>query len=516
MKIYIAVILLLLLPAVSATVLYRGSLYSQSSFNMSGYAVTVAGINPVVSYDNVTNNYETTYGSVVFQSSMDDVIVVKNGSCSSTSRYSYCYVSSSFDFNNALTYKGGGALQPMIGVELDSLSVQQSDISVTRSSNIADYCGDKITIPISINNTGSTSTTFTYTEKLPPNTAIIDTIGGNVNSNIITFTDIIGPGASRDYTYSVYDTDCISKNWDGYYTYTTSNGTVSGSLANLTLTMLNSYNTTSSLSASASNDPTNIIRYEWNISNLNPTTLTLDISIDPGNLNVLSSNMIRVNNIYVLNSDAILPNSSTSEYMTFNAKGYGVYNIETNYSIRIPGWSKSYSSDLPVSYVEPKVSAEVYVQNSTRVLIYIQNYDVSNTYNIYGIFKGLGDESLYYNNLTSNARVLLLNKTFAIPNGTTLVFDGVYRDQYGAEKKLYISLNSSQALSTPPVNILSNTSNTSAAIVPVKHSNTTTINNTTNSVSNNSSGIPQTDNNGTDFITSMLESIGKLLQSLFG
>jgi hypothetical protein len=519
MNIKFLFILLLLIPFVSATVLKTGSYYSGESFNYSNKTFNIYGGEPVKV---LLNGDSMIYYKEVFVRSDIESVNLRNGTCYSTNNYKYCYKDVVIDKNNPKTYQGD-FMQPVMTVTLEALDQTTSIAVITRTKNLVGYCGKSITIPLSIQNTGTQSTTISYSETLPVNVVVTSTEGGNVNSNIITFRDIFGPGMAKNYTYTINNLDCKSKFWSGVYTYNNNNQTITTNVTGLLLNVTASYFVNENLSEHLTNNLGETIKYTWSINNTNPTSiLTVNIIFSASNFRVLSFD------------DKLQKTTSTYNYATLVPAGqnrditimlktidYGLYNVVANGTISIESKDFEYNSVQELYAKKAQVTASIDADpnktnnNTLYLILKLTNDDLIKTYyNIYGTFTGLEDESLIYSNITPNTKTIILARYYNlsnIGNGTVFKFNGVYRDKEGLEKSLsaekLVNTNYIINITTPKVlntNVTSNKSITQ-----------TSVTNTTSSASSNTTKIKVPSENK-DFISSILEGISDFLSSLFG
>jgi len=537
---------ILLLPSIRAVVLYTGSLYSGSSFNVSGNSFTVIGVDPIQYYNNATDDIEQYYRSIIIKSSVDETVNMRNGTCYSTNMYVYCYTANTIDMNNPLTFKGD-YLQSQIAITMSDISAQSANIQVTRPQDIEGYCGQSFVIPIVISNSGQETTNITYTEKLPANMVITSTQGGDVSGNAIIFRDTLWNNISRNYSYTINDLDCLSKSWSGQYSYNEYNGTTTVNLDNLTLNMQDSYNISYPLQIK-SNDPHGFMLYTLNITNINPyTPLSVDLYINvPSDTVQSSANMQSVSVGNFRHAASVAYNSTDISNIKFKTGNYGIYNLTVNGTIYVGSKPFEYNAITTVIVVNSTVHAFIDVDqnktantpgnafdnNTVHIYLGLENDDLKNTYyNIYGIFKdasSAGEEPLMYNNITPDTRVILLEKYYNLSNLTSssISFDGIYRDYYGNEQKFHVErLLSKNFIQTASTSAQNNSVNNNENDANMRDSNLTeNIANTVGTPSgisqnpnaSNNSSVSGAKGSNKDFITSIIEGMSKFLQSIFG
>ena len=516
--------LLLLACPIYADVASSGRYYSGSTFNLSGGTFTVLGVNSFKVYNNVTDDVELYYKSVLIQSNIDSTVQINNGTCRSTSLYTYCYSDGVIDMSNTKTFTGD-YLQPLLGITVSTQNVPTVSINVNRDTNINSYCGQMITVPITISSVGMLSSNVTYIEELPDNTVILSTDGGDVKGNIITMRDRFGGNMSKNYSYTLSNIDCLSKTWNGQYVYTSSNGTVSKKLNNFTLTILPSYIINESEHIKT-NSPYQILTYNINTSNLQTSTISINLDIwIPSNVDVLdeSGNVHKQQNNHYSYYLSLPSNTSDNSYINFKTKNYGTYYIYTNGVATVGDKVFNYNHTITVETLQPEVVSyiDVNVNKSTNkslyVMLMLKNYDLKNIYyNVYGNYKDNNEEPLVYSTIAPDTEAVMLERSYNFTNSKNLTvsFDGVYRDFNGNEKKLHAERILTVNTLTEVLNNISgnstNTYNISNQQQNPINTNLTVPAPIANKTATNSTGT------GKDFITSILEGINNFLQSIFG
>lgn len=515
---------LILVSSVQAAVIAGVKVFHGGNFTSSiGGIFMLYGLEPYTKYNNNTDNLELYYKRVVVSSTIDDTVNIRNGTCEFTNKYKYCYKSSTIDVNNPKTYAMGEYVQPMMSITIESIPSPIATVVLTRNTSMKFYCGELITIPILIKNSGTLDTNITYTETLPFNTLVTTTDKGKVDGNVITFKDIIVNNASRNYSYVMTNFDCKSKNWTAKYSFTTYNETISRNLTNLSIIVQDAYKTNISLSVNKTNNPNAGITYTWIINNTHPTLpLGLDISLSiPGAIiNDASKDLVRIGerNRYV----GTLPVGSMLKlYITFHEPDYGEYIVYANGTVSITNHVMDYNSSktlqvLP-AIVDTYLEMNTTKNNSLYVSLWAKNYDVTEKYYyIYGVLKGIGEEEPIYANGINPDSTLLVTKKFYNTTGMgvkeiNMVFEGIYRDKNSIEHPIHaeqlVMINSPKAIQ---VNV---TTKTTLINKTTPATSKTTTKGTT---SKNATGTGEPEVEKKDFITKVLEGLSNFLQSIFG
>jgi len=543
-------ILMLSASCVEAATIAGGKYFHGQNFTSSiGGHFRVFGSDPYKEYNNDTGLMELHYKRATVMSDIDDTIAILNGTCASTARYNYCYIGSSINYDDEKTFQDSQVLSVM-EIIISSLPSPTTLVTFTRNTTLYAYCGELVTVPIIVTNTGSVYTDITYTEVLPFNTVITTSSSGNVNENMITFKDTIMPNSSKTYFYTMMNLDCQSKLWIAKYTFTTFNGTViSNNFTNLNITTQNAYSANESISTNRTNSLLSEITYTWNITNTHPTVdLVTNMSIHVPGLGLVvtdkSLGMSFKNGMY--SYAGVVPVGKTqSVYIKFYALNYSSYNISNNINIFVNEHVLEYFSSNILQVLKPQVrvymDVNTTINKSLTVSIWVRNDDLSSKYYyIYGILKGIADEEpLSYNVMEPDSTILLTQKIYNTTNlgaeNITLVFDGVYRDKNNKEYKLYLEQavtlnvpnptkinisNSTNIISTPvdntPINIITTTTNITGQNITGQGntgSNSKNIKTTDNSSNNNNSSNTS---GKKDLITRFIETLSEFLQSIFG
>jgi len=531
---------LILISSVHAAVIAGVKVFHGGNFTSSIGGIFMAyGIDPYTVYNNNTDNLELYYRSVIISSTIDDTVNVRNGSCKSTKMYTYCYKGSMIDANNPKTYTSEEYLQPTMSITIESIPSPIATVILTRNTIMKVYCGELITVPITIKNSGTLSTNITYTETLPFNTLITTTDKGNVDGNIITFRDIVPDNTSRNYSYVMTNFDCISKNWTAKYTFTTYNETITRNLTNLSIVVQDAYRANSSLSLdkinsslsiNKTNNPDADVTYTWTITNLHPSIpLGLDISMGvPGAIITgASTELVRTGerSRYV---GKLQVGNTLKLYLKFHEPDYGNYTVYTDGTVSINDHILNYTSNkmlnvLP-SIVEAYMDVNTTKNNSLYVDVWAKNYDVTEKYYyIYGVIKGIGDEEpIYANSINPDSTILVAQKFYNTTGmgvkEINMAFDGIYRDKDSIEHPIHAE-QLSIIINSPKIIHANATTNTTSAN---KTSTTSTTSNSKTSTTGATSKNTNTTGTGEpavkkkDFITRVIEGLSNFLQSIFG
>ncbi|HYD04069.1 MAG TPA: hypothetical protein VEC16_07275, partial [Alphaproteobacteria bacterium] len=277
-----------------AAVIYGGKLFHGQNFTTDvGITYRIYGLNPYTYFDNDTEIKEERYKKIAIVGDPDGSVYVFNNSCESSYLYKYCFIEHYLDLDNPLTFQDGNILS-MISISVETLPPPTTLIDITRNMTMETYCGQLITIPLSVYNEGAVATNFTYKETFPPNTFVTLAEGGTINSNEVSFKQRIQPNETINYTFTITNFDCEPKNWTAEYSFTTYNDTIYRNITDISISVLTAYNITDSLSPNKTNYPSNKSYYVLNFTNIHPTIplhLNLEITA-PGLTATDSSNGI--------------------------------------------------------------------------------------------------------------------------------------------------------------------------------------------------------------------------------
>jgi hypothetical protein len=529
-KLFILLLLsIFLVSSVQAAVIVGTTVFHGDNFTSSiGGTFMLYGVSPYTKYNNATDELELYYKNIVISSTIDDTVTIKNNTCESTKKYTYCFKSSKIDMTNSRTFMMGDYLQPQMTITIESIPSPITTLTINRATSINSYCGEEILIPINITNGGTTDTNITYTETLPFNTVIISTEKGRVDGNIITFKDTILEGKSKNYSYVMVNSDCESKKWNATYTFTTYNDTLSRNITNLNITAQNVYLINESLSKNKTNTPSNDVTYTILINNTHPSLnigLDLSLAIPDAIITETSRDLIQTQGMYKY-VGTLSVRDSIILYIKFHEPDYGTYVVYNNATININNHVDQYNSNSTIQVLPAKVETYIDINtsknNSLLVNIWAKNYDFTEKYYyIYGILKGFGeDEPFYVNGINPDSIVSIANKSYNTTGmgikEINLVFDGVYRDKNSIEHPIYVEqkvfLNSPQASQpTATRNTTIASSNNSSNPVTSTDPQITTLPSVTNNDSSNATKVDKK-----DFITRFIESLSEFLQSIFG
>jgi len=426
----------------------------------------------------------------------------------------------------------GDYLQPVMTITVETMPLPTTLVTVDRPVSTSAYCGELLDMSIIVNNTGTSDANITYIETLPENTLVLNTVNGDVKSNVITFKGIIWKNTSRNFSYTMTNLDCISKSWDAKYSITSYNSTSAKAINNISLLMLDIYSINESLTPNRTNTPSGKVEYVWAITNLHPSlSLSVDALIIMPRLvvNELSANIRESGNNYQYIGSVPVGNT-LKLYFSLNAPGYGNYNITNVGTIDVDDKLLYYNSSRELKVLAPNMTMSMDVNtslnNTARISITAVNNNVNEKYYyIYGNLKGFtSDEPVYYNGLDPGAEAVIFNTTYNTTGmgvkNYTIVFDGVYRDKFSVEYKLHVQktfATNSREVQLPniqaPANTATKTGNTSIPIIQNTASpNSSTITPASTAASNTS----KDSNNNKDIITIWIESLSKFLQSIFG
>jgi hypothetical protein len=519
--------MLFLISSAEAAVIYGGKLFHSENFTTSiGGSFKVYGTDSFKAYNNVTGLYQTYYGNAIVMSNIDSTVMISNGTCQNTKIYKYCYKGSSVDFDDERTYDNGDIL-PVMTITIESLPPPTTVVTFTRSNIIKAYCGELITVPISIKNSGGLPTNITYAEILPVNTMITTTVGGKVEGNVVTFKEKLMENTSKNYSYTIINFDCASKNWYARYSFTTHNDTIWKNITNLNLTMLDSYRINESVYPLRMNYLSDDIMYNFTINNTHPSiSLFLDINIAAPDLVArdVSNGISNINTSYRYSGMLYMGRSLTLS-IVFNPLKYGRFAITNNATIKINDRKMNYDStnEVYVAYrnVTTFIDVNDTINNSLSVSVYAVNDDLGEKYYyIYGVLKGIGDdEPIYANNIEPGAKILVGNKRYNTTGmgvkDINFVFSGIYRDKNSIEHPLYaekiVKINSPHS-NANVISVQPDSTKTTNSSKPVSTPNvvkkSSTSKNTT--VSGDSSGEEKK-----DIITRIIEGLSRFLESIF-
>jgi|GEM_PF-6194857 len=522
------IVCLAFIPLAHAAVIYGGNVFSGDNFTTSiGGTYLIYGSDPITAYNNVTDNEELYYRNAYITSNVDDTVGLRNGTCKSTGKYTYCFKNAFIDMSKTKTFTGD-YLQSVMTISIETLPLPTTVITVNRDASISAYCAEMIVVPIYVVNTGTSDASIIYTETLPENTVVLSTENGDVNGNTITFRDMIGKNMSKNYTYTMTNLDCDSKSWSAKYTITTNNNTATKTIPNVSLEMLPTYIINETLTPNKTNNPESLIEYTWSIKNVHPSLgLGVDTAITLPKVSVeeLSANLINTQDIY--RYSGIVPSGETMNlHIIFKAKDYGTFVLNNIGKLEIGQRTASYNSSKTLAVMHQGLNATMYI-NSTEDKVYVTlkvvNEDLKEKYYyIYGTFKGVGDdEPVYYNGIDPDTTIFIGNKTYNTSGmgtvDTKIVFDGIYRDKNSVDHKLYAE--KTFRTNVKYADTIKEPDATPNQVIPqntAPATNTTGIGASTNTAANNTATKPKEQAENKDIITRIIEAINNMLQSLFG
>jgi hypothetical protein len=545
-KLYILFLLLLVLIVpisfVNAAVIFGGKVYSGDivTANIGGNFI-IYGLNAIELFNNETSTNELHYSRISIRSDVDEIVTLRNNSCISTAMYNYCYRDSVVDFDNPKTFEDG-VVRAGMSITIESLPNPISIITFVRNMSINSDCGIYIPMSINITNSGSFKTLFNYTEYLPLNTFIVSTDTGNVNSNVITFSDSLLINTSKIYTYKLANLDCESKSFNATYSFTTFNETITKNITDIEIIVNNYYNFTDKLSANKTNILGNETIYTWNITNTHPLLDIFVVSrlIVPEGIVItqMSPNIRYIDNSYYY-TGIVSRGSDVNLFIKFYAKDYGNHTILNKGTISVSQHDIDYESNHIFEAIVSNVTGYIEINTSSNdsllVSFIITNFDIfEKYYYIYGIIRGIGNEEpIYANSINPDSTSILATKNYDTLGknfgNVTFVFDGLYRDKNTVEHKLYFSKNIIIKNGTIIIPVVDLNSNNSTINNNLTTTDTNIISGAGNQEINDSSNIVSTDNNNVnnttnsnnnapkeDLMTRLIVGLNNFLQLLFG
>ena len=294
--------------------------------------------------------------------------------------------------------------------------------------------------------------------------------------------------------------------------------------------MLNAYIVNETLSVNKTNYPINETTYTWRIlNNHSSIDLQLNISITIPNATVTDKSLGFTDKGDMHQYVGVLPvGKSLTLYLKFHTDGYGDYTVKNTGIISINEHTLDYNSSKTLQVLQPIVNVYINTTNvvnkSMTVNVWARNDDLtSKYYYLYGILKGISEEEpVNYNVLEPNSLVLVAKKVYnttglGIQN-IDLVFDGVYRDIYNVDHKLYseqvVTINVPDGVKSTINSTVNASANTS--VIPEKNSTASVIApKDSNPIPSNSKDVKPAGEKK-DVLSRAIEALSEFLQAIFG
>ena len=405
----------------------------------TGDIITTNNITYYIQGSDPKGGYNKNYTSIQFINNQTaETFKVKFNSCKNISFYEFCYIDNYYNFNKNRTYEGR-ELEPSIKIKV---YYHTPSIQVKRPIILSFDRGKNNYVTVNFSNTGTGSTKIEYFETIPSEFSVNCNY---CNNNQIYYTETIGPGSIKSFTYNIIQETYKNASWSADYKYMFNGKSFNGSFY-IKSTVQAPYIIKESISSQLIKTLGDSSRYSINISNTDKSaTIDVDLNVYEEKAKGYEG-FIKDNNYYIFKGK-LSPGDSKALFLDLDTSLVGYYPIKSYLIMKISGYTFNHDSNINFT-VKPEPLGVTIITDKQRInssndpinlVINIANNDPDDAYQI--IFGTINDqEQFYIERLNSNKAQTVFNNSLYL-NQPFIIVNGVYKTMNYQELKFTVIQN---------------------------------------------------------------------------